>query len=181
MSHTQTVKVAISNKEAFKEAAKEVNAKSFSTEERDVRLYDSVQRGMFVHFTNWQYPVVVTNGELRYDNFEGRWGNESDLNAFRQSYATNVIRIAGVSDGKPLVSDTREGNSRILLLQNQDGSQTRAVINETGDTLLEVVGCAGSVCRNHTSHISNALGVATGEELKPEFREMEMVRELERE
>jgi len=181
MSHSQTVKVTVTNKEALEATAKEMNAQSYSTEVQDVNLFDGTYRGMFIHFQNWKYPTVIADGELRYDSYNGLWGNEKDLQTFRQGYAANVVRIAGMADGKMLVSDTRNGSNRIILLDNGDGSQTQATIPEEGDAVLEVVGCAGNVCQSHTSAISSALGVSVNDVLLPEYQEQERLREREQE
>jgi len=181
MSHSQTVKVTVTNKEALEATAREMNAQSFSTEVNDVKLFDGTYRGMFIHLQNWRYPVVIDGGELRYDSYNGSWGNEKDLQTFRQGYAANVVRIAGINDGKTFISDTRNGSNRIVLLDNGDGSQTQATIPEEGDAVLEVVGCAGSVCQSHTSAISSALGITTGDVLLPEYQERERLREREQE
>lgn len=183
MSHSQTIKVLVTNKEALEATAREMNAQSFSTEIQDVKMYDGTYRGMFIHFQNWKYPTVISDGELRYDSYNGSWGNEKDLQAFRQNYAANVVRIAGLVDGKTLVSDTgvRAGSNRIVVLDNGDGSHTQATIPEEGDAVLEVVGCAGNVCHSHTSAISSALGMSTGDVLLPEYEERERLREREQE
>jgi hypothetical protein len=181
MSHSQTVKMLLNNQSAFEATAQELGAKAFSTEVSEVRLYDGTYRGMFIHLSNWKYPIVASDGELRYDSFNGHWGNEGDINRLRQTYAANVVRLTASNDGKPLVSDTREGNNRVLHLLNQDGSQTKATVSETGDTLLEVVGCSGSACRSHTAPISSALGVVTSDIYAPEFYERERLKEREME
>jgi hypothetical protein len=181
MSHSQTVKVTVSNTAALASTAKEMEAKDYSTEVKDVKLYDGTYKGMFVHFKDWRYPVVISDGNLVYDSYNGLWGNEQDIGRFRQGYAANVVRIAGINDGKSLISDTMEGNNRIVMLDNGDGSQTKATIPAEGDAILEVVGCSGSVCQSHTSGVSSALGVATSDYLKPEFQEQERVREREQE
>lgn len=44
-------------------------------EQRAVRLFSGEATGLAVELPGWRYPVVceTTNGQLRYDNFEGRW------------------------------------------------------------------------------------------------------------
>lgn len=184
MSHSQTIKVLVNNKEALELTAKEMNAKSFSTEETDVRMYDGTYKGMFVHFKNWNYPVVIANGDLRYDSYNGAWGNERDLKQFRQTYAANVVIVEGQREGLILQSDSgyKEGSgNRIIELLHSDGATVRTTVGEEGNAVLEVVGCAGSSCQAITSNISRKLGQETSSELKPEFFEQEKLREKEAE
>lgn len=181
MSHSQTIKVLVTNKEALELTAKEMDAKSFSTEETDVRLYDGTYRGMFVHFKGWNYPVVISNGDLRYDSYNGMWGNESDLKRFRQGYAANTVRVEGMREGMTLQSDKHEGSKRIVDLLYGDGSIIRSTFNEEGDAVLEVIGCAGASCQSISSGLSKALGQTMDEQLKPEFYEQEKLKEREME
>ena len=41
------------------------------------RLFSGEVTGLAVQLTDWQYPVVadLATGQLRYDNFGGRWGD----------------------------------------------------------------------------------------------------------
>lgn len=184
MSHSQTIKVLVNNKEALELTAKEMNAKSFSTEETDVRMYDGTYKGMFVHFKNWNYPVVIANGDLRYDSYNGAWGNERDLKQFRQTYAANVVIVEGQREGMTLQSDSgyKEGSgNRIIELLHSDGATIRTTVGEEGNAVLEVVGCTGSSCQVISGNISRKLGQETSSELKPEFYEQEKLREKEAE
>ena len=184
MSHSQTIKVLVNNKEALELTAKEMNATSFSAEEGDVKMYDGTYKGMFIHFKGWNYPVVISNGDLRYDSYNGLWGNESDLKRFRQSYAANVVIVEGAREGMILQSDSgyQEGtNNRVIELLHSDGATIRTTVGEEGNAVLEVVGCAGSSCQAISAGISRKLGQETSNELKPEFFEQEKLKEKETE
>src|SRR6185437_12207731 len=52
--------------------------------ERSVPPYSSTATGLSVELPNWRYPVVcdLHTGQVRYDNFEGRWGDQAELNRF---------------------------------------------------------------------------------------------------
>ena len=49
----------------------------------------------------WQYPAVVdtASGAVRYDNFEGRWGEQRHLDRFLQAYAVEVVRLEARKKG----------------------------------------------------------------------------------
>ena len=60
--------------------------------------------GLAVQLQGWRYPVVcqTERGELRYDNFEGRWGAPAELHRFLQSYAIEKTRIEARRQGHSL-------------------------------------------------------------------------------
>ena len=51
--------------------------------------------GLAVQLPDWQYPVVaeLPTGTLKYDNFDGRWGEQKHLDAFLQAYAVERAKI----------------------------------------------------------------------------------------
>jgi hypothetical protein len=59
------------------------------------RLYSGSAAGLAVQLPDWRYAVVcdTATGQLRYDNFGGRWGNQSRLNEFLQRYAVEKARL----------------------------------------------------------------------------------------
>ena len=59
------------------------------------RLFQGSVVGLGVQLPDWRYPVVcdLASGQLRYDNFGGRWGEQSQLDKFLQSYTVEKARI----------------------------------------------------------------------------------------
>jgi len=53
------------------------------------RLFSESIEGLAVALPNWRYPVVCNteSGQLRYDNYSGRWGEQVQLDRFVQQYA----------------------------------------------------------------------------------------------
>jgi hypothetical protein len=62
---------------------------------RTVRLFRDEATGLAVELSGWRYPVVcqTETGELRYDNFSGRWGAEQELHRFQQTYAIEKAKL----------------------------------------------------------------------------------------
>jgi hypothetical protein len=58
------------------------------------RLYSGEVTGLVVHLPGWTDPAVndLQSGEVCYDNFEGRWGNQKELDKLLQAYAVEVCR-----------------------------------------------------------------------------------------
>ena len=65
------------------------------------QLFSSRTTGWAVQLPGWQYPVVcdVETGEVRYDNFNGHWGEQRDLDRFLQAYAVEKTRIEARKKG----------------------------------------------------------------------------------
>ena len=59
------------------------------------QLYSGNATGLLVHLPDWLYPVVIdtTTGNIRYDNYEGCWGDEKHLHRFLQAYVVERSRI----------------------------------------------------------------------------------------
>ena len=75
------------------------------------RLFSEEAAGLGVKLPGWRYPVVCepATGRLRYDDFEGRWGERRHLDAFLQRYAvekaTLEARKAGHAVAERLLAD----------------------------------------------------------------------------
>ena len=54
-----------------------------------VRLFAGSATGLIVRLPGWRYPVVAdpTTGALRYDNYDGAWGDPRHLDLLLQRYA----------------------------------------------------------------------------------------------
>jgi hypothetical protein len=58
-----------------------------------VEMFDGTKvTGMTVKPKAWKYPVVFKDGKAYYDNFNERWGKQSELNKFRQAYAAEAAK-----------------------------------------------------------------------------------------
>jgi hypothetical protein len=59
------------------------------------RLYSSQATGVIVQLPGWTYPAVidVQSGNIAYDNFGGRWGDQAQLGKLQQAYAVELAKI----------------------------------------------------------------------------------------
>ena len=59
------------------------------------RLFLTEVQGLGVRLSGWQYPVVcqLATGQIRYDNYGGRWGKQKELDAFLQAYAVEKAKL----------------------------------------------------------------------------------------
>lgn len=86
MSHVVEIKTEIRDKEALRTACRRLNWPA--PEARRVRFYQDEVEGEAVELPGWTYPVVFDlRGGVRFDNYQGRWGDESVLRSLLQNYA----------------------------------------------------------------------------------------------
>jgi hypothetical protein len=65
------------------------------------QLFSDQVAGLIVRLPDWTYPVVIdtTTGQVRYDNYEGAWGDQAQLDRFMQIYAVEKARIEARKKG----------------------------------------------------------------------------------
>jgi hypothetical protein len=59
------------------------------------RLFSGEIAGLGVQLPDWRYPAVcqLDSGEIRFDNYGGRWGEQQHLDRFLQMYAVEKAKI----------------------------------------------------------------------------------------
>ena len=65
------------------------------------KLFSSQASGLGVELPDWRYPVVcdTASGEVRFDNYGGRWGKQEQLDRFLQAYALEKAKIEARNKG----------------------------------------------------------------------------------
>jgi hypothetical protein len=88
------------------------------------KLFSGEATGLAVELPGWRYPVVcdTVTGQLRYDNYSGRWGEQKHLDAFLQSYAIEKCRIESRKRGHTLTEQPLPDGSVKLTVQIQGGT-----------------------------------------------------------
>jgi hypothetical protein len=84
------------------------------------QLYSGEATGLLVQFPGWQYPAVIdtATGQVRYDTFEGTWGDEVHLARFIQAYAVERTKLEARKRGF-LVSEQalEDGSIRVQVIE----------------------------------------------------------------
>jgi hypothetical protein len=59
------------------------------------RLFSGEVAGLGIQLPEWRYPAVcrLDSGEIRFDNYGGRWGEQQHLDRFLQMYAVEKAKI----------------------------------------------------------------------------------------
>ena len=83
------------------------------------RLFSSEVEGLAVSLRDWAYPAVckLDTGEVLYDNFGGRWGQQSELDGFVQAYAVEKARIEARKRGHTVTEQSLADGSIKLTVQ----------------------------------------------------------------
>jgi hypothetical protein len=65
------------------------------------QLYSGEAEGLIVQLPGWQYPIVIDtlSGVIRYDNFQGYWGDQEQLDRFLQLYAVERAKLEAHKKG----------------------------------------------------------------------------------
>ncbi len=99
MSHIVEIQTQVRDAAAVHAACQrlKIAMPSFQT----VRMFSGRETGFTVQLPDWKYPVVcdLESGQLKFDNFEGFWGNPNELNQFLQAYAIEKARIEARKKG----------------------------------------------------------------------------------
>lgn len=83
------------------------------------RLFSSEVEGLAVNLRDWSYPAVckLETGEVLYDNFGGRWGEQRELDQFMQAYAVEKARIEARKRGHTVTEQSLADGSIKLTVQ----------------------------------------------------------------
>ena len=87
MSHIVTIQTRVNDPAAIAAACKRLGLAE--PVHGKAKLYSGEAEGLLLHLPGWRYPAVIdaASGQLRFDNFGGRWGEQQRLDLFLQRYA----------------------------------------------------------------------------------------------
>ena len=122
MSHIVSVATEVRDIAAIRSACRRLSINQ--PEEGTFTLFSGKATGIAVRLPDWTYPVVcdVATGSLKYDNFEGRWGNQQELDRFMQAYAVGKARLESNKRGHTLTEATLTDGSIKLTIQVNGGA-----------------------------------------------------------
>ena len=122
MSHIVTIKTEVRDAAAVRAACQRLGL----TEpvQGTTKLFSGEVTGLAVQLPDWRYPVVaeLASGHLRYDNFNGRWGDPKHLDRFLQSYAVEKAKLEARRRGHQCTEQTLADGSIKLTIQVAGGA-----------------------------------------------------------
>ena len=122
MSHIVTIKTEVRDAVAVRAACHRLSLAE-PTQGR-TKLFSGEVDGLAVHLPEWSYPVVceLTTGQLHYDNFNGRWGDQKHLDRFLQAYAVEKAKLEARSKGHSVTEQSLSNGSIKLTVQVTGGA-----------------------------------------------------------
>jgi hypothetical protein len=114
MSHIVTIHTRLHDAVALEAACRRLGLSP--AVQGTAHLYSGEATGLIVQLPGWQYPAVVDvlTGLVRYDNFNGCWGEQAQLDRFLQAYAIEKTRLEARRKGHT-VSEQALGNGSVKL------------------------------------------------------------------
>ena len=78
-----------------------------------VTLFATEASGLLVRLPGWIYPVVfdTKSGQVRFDNYGGRWGEQVQLDRFLQAYAVEKATLEARRKGHSVTEQTLDNGS----------------------------------------------------------------------
>ena len=159
MSHTVRTKVAYNDPGALARCIQNMGGGVLG--QGTHHLFAGDETGFGFTLPGWRYPLVLSaNGELKYDDYHGRWGNVDDLAKLKAGYAIAVAKQAAEQQG---YESEMIGENLVIKFQNGEYATV------TPDGVVDVNGVVGSSCEGLTAFLENALGTVESRECKADF------------
>jgi hypothetical protein len=83
-------------------------------------LYSGSATGLLLQLPGWTFPAVIdaSSGTLRYDNYEGRWGEQQHLDHFLQMYSVEKAKLEARAKGYSVNEQTlQDGSIKLQITQ----------------------------------------------------------------
>ena len=116
MSHIVTIEVEVRDLDAIKSACRRLNLKEPVCGKATV--FGTELEGILVELPDWIYPVVclLETGELKYDNYNGAWGDQKYLDRFVQTYCVEKATLEARRKGYSVTEQPlRDGSIKLTV------------------------------------------------------------------
>lgn len=117
MSHVATIKTEFKNKNILKKALKDLGI-SVREGKHTVKTYsEEINCEMSFQLPGWRYPVAVLDKELKFDSFNGAWGNIEELYKVQREYAKDMALKEAEDNGFSVegIQNTQDGGIELYL------------------------------------------------------------------
>lgn len=122
MSHIVTIKTEVRDAVAVRAACHRLSLPEPT--QGKTKLFSGEVEGLAVQLPEWSYPVVcsLVTGQLHYDNFNGRWGDQKHLDRFLQAYAVEKAKLEARNRGHSVTEQPLSDGSIKLTVQVTGGA-----------------------------------------------------------
>jgi hypothetical protein len=106
MSHIVTVETEVRDALALRAACRRLGLPQPTQE--TAQLFSGEATGYCVRLPDWRYPVVcdTDSGRIQFDNFEGRWGEQRELDRLVQAYACEKAKLEARRRGHTVTEES---------------------------------------------------------------------------
>lgn len=120
MSHIVQIQTQVKDAAAVRAACQRLNLPAPVQGKHE--LFTGEVEGLAVKLPDWTYPVVcdLASGQIKFDNYHGKWGAQEHLDRFIQAYAVEKVKIESRRKGH-LVSESRLADGSIKLIVQVNG------------------------------------------------------------
>ena len=117
MSHIVSIRTQVRDPVAIEAACRRLQLPAPTR--GTAKLFTSEASGVIVQLPRWKYPVVcdTATGDVRYDNYQGRWGEQVQLDRFLQAYAVEKATIEARRKGHSVTEQPLADGSIKLTVQ----------------------------------------------------------------
>ena len=117
MSHIVTIATQIRDPLALAAACRRLGLEQ--PVEGMARLFSGQATGWIVRLPGWRFPVVADarSGQLSYDNYNGAWGRQGELDRLMQAYAVEKTRLEARRKGHTVLERPLPDGSIQLQIQ----------------------------------------------------------------
>ena len=118
MSHVVTIKTRVHDPAAVGAACQRLGLAA--PVQGTAALYSGEATGLIVHLPGWQYPAVfdTLTGEVRYDNYEGQWGEKAQLDRLIQMYSVEKAKLEARKKGYAVSEQQlQDGSVRVTIVE----------------------------------------------------------------
>jgi hypothetical protein len=118
MSHVVTLRTKLRDPAALAAACARLNLTA--PVQGTARLFSGEATGLIVQLPGWTYPAVIDlqTSEVHYDNYQGRWGEQKELDRLLQAYAIELCRQEARKKGYQITeSQLQDGSVRLNIVE----------------------------------------------------------------
>lgn len=121
MSHIVSIKTKVTDPAALSAACRRLGLEE--AVQGTATLFTASATGLIVNLPGWTYPVVVdaASGEVKFDTYNGAWGEQKQLDKLLQAYAVEKARIEARRVGHSVTEQTLSDGSVKLTIQVAGG------------------------------------------------------------
>jgi hypothetical protein len=118
MSHIVTLQTRLHDPAAVSAACQRLGLEP--PRQGTAQLFSGDAEGLVVQLPGWQYPVVIdtASGLARYDNYNGRWGDQQHLDRLVQMYSVEKAKLEVRKKGYQVTEQAlQDGSIKLQIIE----------------------------------------------------------------